>query len=222
MNCDQVFDILTRGPFPTGAADDADVEHHLTACHDCRQLAEALRPAVELLHEAIEADECNQLPGYHGSLARAAEPRIETAVMTLVRQESVETTRPGTSSRNNYYSFMSASWLAAAALLGGIFCFAVWSLASKGLMQVASENGGSAGVGALERFQPDENGIKQLVALNLPDACFGAGGNRNPTSDPHSSAVHLCCTQCHATANKQRPPVKSVAVLALSCELCHK
>jgi hypothetical protein len=28
MNCDQVFDVLTRGPFPTGEPSDEPVEHH--------------------------------------------------------------------------------------------------------------------------------------------------------------------------------------------------
>ena len=59
MNCDHVFDILTRAPFPTGDDTDPDVEHHLRACHGCRQLAEALRPAVDLFHESISPDECN-------------------------------------------------------------------------------------------------------------------------------------------------------------------
>lgn len=68
LDCDDVFDRLTRGPFPSGAEDDSAVEAHLCACHECRQLAEALRPAVELLHEAY-ADEVpeSDLPVYRGS-----------------------------------------------------------------------------------------------------------------------------------------------------------
>ena len=61
MNCDHVFDILTRAPFPAGEASDADVEHHLRACHECRQLAEALRPAVDLFHESIPSDESKRI-----------------------------------------------------------------------------------------------------------------------------------------------------------------
>ena len=68
MNCERVFDILTRGPFPTGEACDVHVERHLLACHDCRRLAEALRPAVELLHECVEGQEAESLPGYRGWL----------------------------------------------------------------------------------------------------------------------------------------------------------
>ena len=57
IHCDEVFEILTRGPFPTGAASDGIVESHLSHCDECRRLAEALRPAVELLQEAITSDE---------------------------------------------------------------------------------------------------------------------------------------------------------------------
>src|SRR5439155_22733123 len=68
LNCDQGFDVLTRGPFPTGVPQDEAVERHLRACHECRQLAEALRPAVALLHEAVSGEEAEHLPEYQGSL----------------------------------------------------------------------------------------------------------------------------------------------------------
>ena len=69
MTCDDVFDVLTRGPFPSGAADDEQVERHLARCSECRRLATALRPAVELFQEAIEPDESCGLPGYRGRVA---------------------------------------------------------------------------------------------------------------------------------------------------------
>lgn len=104
MNCDQVFDILTRGPFPTGDLSDGDVERHLTSCHDCRRLAEALRPAVELFHEAVDPAEGEDLPGYRGKLAEARSERLMAAVdqaigtmpirpLPLHRRDPVE--RPG-------------------------------------------------------------------------------------------------------------------------------
>ncbi|HVU87819.1 MAG TPA: hypothetical protein VHD36_10900 [Pirellulales bacterium] len=80
MTCDDVFDILTRGPFPSGAADDDDqVERHLARCAECRRLATALRPAVELFQESIEPDETSALPGYRGRVALpGAEDLLET------------------------------------------------------------------------------------------------------------------------------------------------
>ena len=82
MTCDDVFDKLTRGPFPSGAPGDDEVEAHLGHCKECRQLAEALRPAVELFQEAVGPDECYGLPGYHGPALwedrPGATPRSET------------------------------------------------------------------------------------------------------------------------------------------------
>lgn len=96
--CDQVFERLTRGPFPGGPfadgstsdpAEDARVERHLACCHDCRRLAEALRPAVELFHEALERTD--DLPRYAGALREEREslPRValaEPPLPTVARQ----------------------------------------------------------------------------------------------------------------------------------------
>jgi hypothetical protein len=69
MTCDDVFDLLTRGPFPSGAAGDDQVEDHLTYCIECRRLAAALQPAIELFHESIGPEKSAQLPGYRGQFA---------------------------------------------------------------------------------------------------------------------------------------------------------
>lgn len=66
MDCNAVFNILTRGPFPSGAPEDQQVERHLETCHDCWRLAEALRPAADLFHESISPAESRTLPGYWG------------------------------------------------------------------------------------------------------------------------------------------------------------
>lgn len=66
MECNQVFMILTRGPFPTGEPWDEDVETHLEVCTDCWRLAEALKPALEVFQEAVPPAESRDLPGYWG------------------------------------------------------------------------------------------------------------------------------------------------------------
>ncbi len=76
MDCDQVFMILTRGPFPTGEAWDEQVEAHLESCTDCWRLAEALRPALEVFQEAVPPAESRELPGYWGD-ARPAGRRSQ-------------------------------------------------------------------------------------------------------------------------------------------------
>ncbi|HVT27299.1 MAG TPA: hypothetical protein VHE81_04710 [Lacipirellulaceae bacterium] len=72
MDCDQVFMILTRGPFPTGEAWDEQVEAHLETCAECWRLAEALRPALEVFQEAVPPAESRELPGYWGDARPAA------------------------------------------------------------------------------------------------------------------------------------------------------
>jgi hypothetical protein len=66
IDCESVFERLTRAPFPSGGSHDDDTELHLQVCHDCRSLAEALRPAIGLFHESLEDDE--SLPKYNGRL----------------------------------------------------------------------------------------------------------------------------------------------------------
>lgn len=85
MDCDQVFMILTRGPFPTGELWDEQVETHLETCADCWRLAEALRPALEVFQEAVPPAESRDLPGYWGDARPAA------AVMADLAQGTART-----------------------------------------------------------------------------------------------------------------------------------
>jgi len=71
MTCDDVFDLLTRGPFPSGGPGDEQVEDHLAYCTECRRLATALQPAMELFQESIGPEESAGLPGYRGHAALA-------------------------------------------------------------------------------------------------------------------------------------------------------
>jgi hypothetical protein len=79
MDCEQVFKILTRGPFPTGEAWDEQVENHLENCADCWRLAEALRPALEVFQEAVPPAESRELPGYWGDARPATGAIAEVA-----------------------------------------------------------------------------------------------------------------------------------------------
>lgn len=85
MNCDQVFMILTSGPFPTGSRSDVDVELHLEQCPDCWRIAEALRPAHDLFEESVPACEGRDLPGYWGDAipARAAFAQVQQTALAI-------------------------------------------------------------------------------------------------------------------------------------------
>lgn len=93
MNCDQVFQVLTRGPFPTGMPVDVEVENHLDHCSACWRIAAALRPAHDLFEESIPAHEGRDLPGYWGDAtpARRAYAEVQataerTAALTRARR----------------------------------------------------------------------------------------------------------------------------------------
>ena len=92
MNCDHVFEILTRGPFPTSSSIDAGVEEHLAECAECREMAEALRPAVNLFHESLSMDESDSLPGYQGELPLL--DRVVTAVLEADASATTPTVTP--------------------------------------------------------------------------------------------------------------------------------
>jgi hypothetical protein len=83
MDCDQVFSVLTRGPFPTGDSSDVAVELHLERCDECWRIAEALRPAHDLFEESIPADETRDLPGYWGDTAasRTAYAQVQASAI---------------------------------------------------------------------------------------------------------------------------------------------
>jgi hypothetical protein len=92
MDCDRVFMILTRGPFPTGEPWDEQVEAHLESCSECWRIAEALRPALEVFQEAVPPAESRELPGYWGDarpasvLSEAISATSRTALAAGVRR----------------------------------------------------------------------------------------------------------------------------------------
>ena len=99
--CDEVFEILTRGPFPTGAPSDGIVESHLKQCSACRELAEALRPAVELFQEAVTPEESRTLPSYLGESRSNLAPWLtaENAAGSRVAQRTRRAAPPRRRSR---------------------------------------------------------------------------------------------------------------------------
>jgi hypothetical protein len=197
LNCDQVFDVLTRGPFPTGEPEDDAVERHLRACHDCRQLAEALRPAVALLHEAIETDEASELPEYQGALPwkrPERRRRLSLARLAAAREGMAESgdLRRGTARSEDLRQVrlvpravdlalrstpaIRAMRVVAASLLVfalGALLFAIaWAPNGK----FTAVNPGAFSAPAVTRQVqpgvPTAKGLLTLAALKLPQACI--------------------------------------------------
>jgi hypothetical protein len=129
MDCNQVFMILTRGPFPTGESWDEQVESHLEQCADCWRLAEALRPALEVFQEAVPPSEGRDLPGYWGDARPASTAVAElqrSSVRTAIAPNAKRISRPiaealsprlaNEISANTFRTVVLATTLAAAAV----------------------------------------------------------------------------------------------------------
>jgi hypothetical protein len=221
MNCDQVFDILTRGPFPSGDAADAAVERHLAACHECRRLAEALRPAVELFHESIGPDERGSA---HLPLAASVEVAVakSTGAVPDASPSAGETlaspSRLGRSWTTNLWRFAAAVALGAGLVLGlrgiGISDRLDEANPSNRPSQAAPATASADSVPS----RPDAAGRQLLASFSLPAACFGIA---EKVAAPRGETEYLCCTSCHAKSNERRPRVVASATIVQSCRACH-
>jgi hypothetical protein len=228
MNCDQVFDILTRGPFPTGTDCDEPVEAHLGQCAECRRLAEALRPALELFQEAVDPEESRDLPGYWSALAseRAA----------VVYASEVESQPAAT---------RSAVRSVLARVRGRWSPLAAWQMAAMLALGVTlgmlAANSGRLDGWRLPGFRQDAfmgptlrragevgDQAARRLGLALPVACLaddrrtgmeerGAAG----ASDEADLASLQCCAQCHRPVAAAPVPTAATVRVAASCQLCH-
>jgi len=209
-DCDQVFDALTRGPFPAGEASDRHVERHLACCHECRALAEALRPAVDLFHEAIEPEECRDLPGYQGRLEPMSAGALR--VMAAIEREPRPSSRlvpKGKPVQNAAWweRFAANPWRLSAALALGM------SLAMIGWIGWQADN--APLIASVGRYAPTEQGRIALAALPLERECFHHDASSATLS-------YQCCTKCHgAGAGKTAATTQLLAAVVSSCQACH-
>jgi hypothetical protein len=228
INCDQVFEVLTRGPFPSGSPDDEAVERHLRACHECRQLAEALRPAVALMHEAVAAEQAVDLPEYQGALPWTRPQRRQLSVVRLAKAPKRAAAPPAPPVRveRRQPQWLSSGRLIAASLLiaaigfwfGGSFSVPTY-VTSRTSAQPAAE-----GV-------PNAQGLLTLASLKLPSTCMPA--MYQPRSLEHAEllaknlasgateALH-CCTECHHASGNQTAAAHLAAVSQKTCQVCHQ
>jgi hypothetical protein len=230
LTCDQVFDALTRGPFPTGHADDDAVESHLLACHECRRLAEALRPAVALMHEA-GGDETDDLPRYQGSLPESS-PR---PLYRLLESADANSLPPVQSCQRSTPHAISGDHLRliAASLLVFVLVAGVSGLLQsplpRGDAQLASRElaTGMAG-GESHRY---EQALVKLASLKLPATCLPL--THRPASAAQAAEIALavadgsldalhCCTECHHAGAQRVNAVQFVAASQQACRACHR
>jgi hypothetical protein len=174
MNCDRVFDILTRGPFPTGTSIDATVESHLIRCADCRRLAGALQPSFESMAEGVSPDESTNLPGYWGELfvapQRRSTARTRQVKRAALRKEVRRRPTPVVRSPSNVWRF-------AAAMVLGVVLGLVLD------QQRSESHWGSDGhlipdtataAAEVPAGAASTNSVPAVAALGIPTACIQA------------------------------------------------
>lgn len=236
--CDEVFDILTRGPFPTGAPSDGIVESHLTQCDACRQLAEALRPAVELFQEAVTPEESRTLPAYWGESTSNLTPWLsiekhhsEKSAPSQVAQRTRRAVRYGARTRRlpslSSISLRPAARLAAALLLGMALAGLLRQLGSAGddfqLATVApGELEGQARWLLAERgaqwFERNKLSGQCIAEAAGPRLVAAPGGNRSAVG----SIELACCSSCHvASGSVRRMTSRATSTLVTACRACH-
>lgn len=243
VNCDQVFDVLTRGPFPTGDASDEAVEQHLRACHDCRRLAEALRPAVALLHEAVGSEQALSLPEYQGTLPLPAlddssddspytNPKPRSLSLGLRRLDCQPLPPP--KPPFDYAQLINGMRLLAASVLVVALGTLAWGL----LMSARHDAAVADGPGrpktpmyGVSPDRPDERGLRSLMALQLTTVCFRPGDRlaaaalaRTPLTNALDAGEALtCCTHCHAPGKPAATHLVAANVrFTQSCSACHR
>ncbi len=238
LTCDEVFDHLTRAPFPTGEASDQFVDEHLRVCHECRQMAEALRPATNLFREAMADDQRRQLPSYQGQLA------------TMIRSSNVESTVDSAASKFTAWNPVVVDrtsrhqpWYLLPAL-GMTLLLMAAMLQGRGIVGDRSSEDLP-----IAKAETETEMTCVMAGFALPSDCLPqpiVGPTRpQPVKPPQqpignrdhmraclqchesvrSAAADVCCTTCHAAnAEKSTDEQRHATVfprLATSCTQCH-
>jgi hypothetical protein len=196
INCENVFDVLTRGPVSLN--EEPELREHLLHCSQCRQLAEAFRPVIGLIHESLDDQGLPRIEGLSEAdellfnvqqvehkdvpwMAAADGDRHSHRMSVQVPNEVRPTTTPHS----------TPGWMPLiAAMLAGIALF--------GLNTPDAGDGSTAPANASEQVQ-------------LPPS--------HPPLVPTEGGTTLCCVECHhPKAEHSQPPVH---ILAQSCMTCH-
>jgi hypothetical protein len=234
IDCDEVFDRLTAGPFPHGAADDDLIQLHLRCCHDCRTFAEAMRPAIGLFHEAIAEQARVDLPVFTGILSEddpallAVRKSVESAAQVALQPNRERESQQATLAARRWRIAFAAALLLMAAFASGFGLYPLWDLSKPEMADAANDARHSS---ALINFnEPDQvvhqEPIKKWIA-NIQ--CSKAGAELRAVFAEHDDAVtcsmlrSICCSRCHGSNVEVRVAldVEQVASLVRACGQCH-
>ncbi|QDU78057.1 hypothetical protein Pan97_51370 [Bremerella volcania] len=219
--CDDVFDVLTRAPFPTGEHEtDMPIQRHLTVCHSCRELAEALRPATEMLANGqadTDDDDCS-LPVFladdstpsHRCITDQAE-RPTTDIVAAIRGPLIA---------------LALCLMIVLAVQGNWSHGSSNSDNSSPTSDSLATTGASGGANLTELLAAPN--ICSLVSVDAAVESKGPDGELLSHLADHKFTETHCCSQCHhASSDKvkahKRVSLKGPQMLALvsRCQHCH-
>lgn len=219
VDCEFVFDILTRGPFPPIddstddrlSIDSSLIEAHLASCHECRQLAEALRPSVAIFHETLSDEERATLPAFN-----------DGEMMDRLHQKIIEAVFESEEDPEHVQRIDRAcrTWLAPAMVLVPIIAMTI-------LMAVMANPDLSAAFSRAIAATPawDRSEQVDIRAMGLPDGCLtpvvmAASIHVTQDTEPTSTERIAACTDCHTM--KTASDEKLVHATQKHCADCHR
>jgi hypothetical protein len=242
MNCDRVFAILTRGPFPSGDPTDRAVEHHLSTCLECRMFADALRPHDNTDAEPLLPEESRGLPFYWGANALRGEAVVSTAVQGRSPRQQHSFRYQKREPRTNLSGWYLAFAVLTGTLFGALLNFV--SVPDEGGNELASAHSKMSSMSP--RTIPPVDVDNQLITkLGVTPACLDRRVSRlasvedrydhryditqaygtqafGPGASEITSGSLRCCTECHNATSPRLAMTSSTAKIVRSCQVCHQ
>lgn len=210
---------------------------HLQCCHECRQLAEALRPAIGLVHESLDATARRDLPSFLGRRSNGKN-RIPIATKSALRRWRSPVSTPNGDARqpvskgrqNHRVAARLAAWAFASVVL--------IALAAGGAILISTDlpandagevQGGSAYGGGYEtelakrhKSRPELQSFVESTSCpplqDLTEAILA----KESQSIAIASLSSLCCTECHSTRQPALTKTAQLATVTRACGQCHQ
>jgi hypothetical protein len=206
-------------------------------------LAEALRPAVAMLHEAVSSDEAEQLPEYQGSLPWQRRPSRRRAPVARLAgpqkakappQNYVPTLKRG--ERRQPQMLSAIRLIAASLILAALGLIFGNNLLAPAKFQRGAQHPLAAApavnpLPATVGGAPTAQGLLTLASLKLPNSCVPFS-HRPISLDEAAQIVDAisdgslnglrCCTECHRSGSPRSAASRLVASLQQSCQACHR
>jgi hypothetical protein len=207
MRCDDVFEILTSGPFPSGASSDDLVERHLHSCFECRRLAVALGPVLSKIPD-------HRLPKYEGCMVQgdstATTLSLSDRIQSLIQKEYDSQEVERRKQRREQGSFARLA----------VACAAVFLLGAAAAF---------AGPMFVQKVSPKSNTLASVGERHLNDKAGGICESEVLTHLRHANIVpvsyrdtkNACCLQCHGGTHPKETQQQTVGLIVMSCQKCH-